>query len=206
VLIYDVSIPIRPGMVVYDGNPGVEVERAQSIAEGASANITRLALGTHTGTHVDAPLHFLDGGPGSESVPLDSLVGPARVVDATMLPGKTLGEEELRGLALPQATERILFKTRNSELWASDEFTRDFIRLDGSGARFLIARGVRTVGIDYLSIGDGEAHVSLLEAGVVPLEGLDLRGVEPGNYRLVCLPLRIVGSDGAPSRAILIRD
>jgi arylformamidase len=206
VRIYDVSLPIRPGMVVYDGNPGVEIERVQSIADGASSNISRLGLGAHTGTHVDAPLHFMDGWPGSEAIPLEPLVGPAHVVDATQVQGKTLGEAELLGLDLPEAAERIIFKTRNSQLWASDEFTRDFIRLEGSGARFLLARGVRLVGIDYLSIGDGEAHVALLEAGVVPLEGLDLRKVEPGEYRLVCLPLRLVGSDGAPSRAILIRE
>lgn len=204
--IHDVSVPIRPGMVIYDGNPGVEIEKAQAIADGATSNVSRLALGAHTGTHADAPLHFLDGGPGSESIALDAVVGPAHVVDATALDGKSLGEGELRGLDVPDGAERIIFKTRNSQLWASDEFTRDFIRLDGSGARFLVDRGVRVVGIDYLSIGDGEAHVALLEAGIVPLEGLDLREVEPGEYRLVFLPLRLVGSDGAPGRAILIQD
>lgn len=203
--IYDVSVPIRPGMVIYDGNPGVEIERVQSIADGATSNISRLSLGAHTGTHVDAPLHFMDGWPGTESVPLEPLVGPVYVADATMLRGKSLGEGELLGLDLPESAERIIFKTRNSTLW-SGEFTRDFIRLDGSGARLLIARGVRLVGIDYLSIGDGKAHVALLEAGVVPLEGLDLREVEPGEYSLVCLPLRLEGSDGAPGRAILIQE
>jgi arylformamidase len=206
VRIHDVSVPIRPGMVVYDGNPGVEIERAQSIAAGSKTNITRLELGAHTGTHVDAPVHFMDGGAGTESVPLEPLIGPAHVVDATMLEGKALGEAELAGLELPDGAERLLFKTRNSQLWASDTFTRDFIRLDGSGARVLIERGVRLVGLDYLSIGDGEAHVALFEAGVVPLEGLDLREVEPGEYKLVCLPLRLVGSDGAPSRTILIEE
>jgi arylformamidase len=206
VRIFDVSVPIYPGMVVYDGNPSVEIERAQSIAAGANANISRLDLGAHTGTHVDAPVHFMDGWPGTESLPLDVLVGPVNVVDATPLAGKVLGEEELRTLDLPERAERIVFKTRNSRLWASDEFTRDFIRLDGAGARLLIGRGIRLVGIDYLSIGDGDAHVALFEAGVVPLEGLDLREIEPGEYKLVCLPLRVVGSDGAPSRAILIQE
>jgi arylformamidase len=206
VRIFDVSVPVRPGMVMYDGNPGVEIERTQSIAAGAKANISRLDLGVHTGTHVDAPVHFLDGWAGTESLPLDVLVGPAHVVDATPVTGKVLGEEELRGLDLPERAERIVFKTRNSRLWASDEFTRDFIRLDGAGARLLIGRGIHLVGIDYLSIGDGDAHVALFEAGVVPLEGLDLRGIEPGEYKLVCLPLRLVGSDGAPSRAILIQE
>jgi arylformamidase len=100
----------------------------------------------------------------------------------------------------------VIFKTTNSRLWERDEFTGEFVRLTGDGARYLIGRGVRLVGIDYLSVGDEEAHVELLRAGVVPLESLDLRGVEPGEYRLVCLPLRIVGSDGAPARAVLIRD
>lgn len=193
-------------MVIYDGNPGVELERTQSIDAGASANVSLVSMGAHTGTHADAPLHFLNGGPGSESIPLDAVVGPAHVVDATALAGKSLGHEELRGLDLPGGAERLIFKTRNSELWSSNEFTRDFIRLDGSGARALIERGVRLVGLDYLSVGDGDAHTALLEAGVVPVEGLDLRRIEPGPYRLVFLPLRLVGSDGAPGRAILIED
>jgi arylformamidase len=202
VAIHDISVPIRARMPVYDGNPGVELERASSIADGDPANVSKLSLGVHTGTHVDAPLHFIDGAPGAEGIPLDALVGPAVVVDATGV--DALGEAELEGLGIPAGAERVLLKTRNSELWNRDDFTRDFLRLDGSGARFVVARGIRTVGIDYLSIGDHEAHRELLGAGVVPVEGLDLRGVQPGEYTFICLPLDIVGSDGGPARAILI--
>jgi arylformamidase len=203
--IIDISVPIRPGMVVYEGDPDVRLERSRSIAEGAIANNSRLDFGVHTGTHVDAPVHFIDGAAGSEALPLDALIGEAHVVDATSVE-EALDEAALRGLELPSSTERLILKTRNSRLWELEEFSHDFVRLTGSGARYLVEHGVRLVGIDYLSVGDEEAHVELLGAGVVPVEGLDLRGVEPGPYRLVCLPLRIVGSDGAPARAVLIRE
>ena len=202
--IHDVSVPIRPAMPIYEGNPGVELERVSSIAEGAPANVSRLTLGVHTGTHVDAPLHFIEGGPGAEAIPLDALFGPAHVVDATGVTAGSLGEDELRSLDIPDGVGRVLLKTRNSALWARPDFTRDFIRLDGSGARFVIERGIRTIGIDYLSIGDQEAHRELLGAGIVPVEGLDLREIEPGPYIFVCFPLDVVGSDGGPARAVLI--
>jgi arylformamidase len=204
VAIHDVSVPVRSDMPIYEGNPGVELERAGSIAEGAPANLSKLTMGVHTGTHVDSQLHFIDGAPGMEGVPLDALVGPAVVIDATAVSSEALGEPDLATLDIPDGAERVLLKTRNSQLWARPDFTRDFIRLDGSGARFVIDRGIRTIGIDYLSIGDREAHRELLGAGVVPVEGLDLREIEPGPYTLVCLPLDLVGSDGGPARAILI--
>jgi arylformamidase len=202
--IHDVSVPIRSKMPIYEGNPGVELERVSSIPEGATANVSRLTLGVHTGTHVDAPLHFIEAGPGAEGIPLDALIGPAVVVDATGVSSESLGEAELESLAIPEGVERVLLKTRNSALWARTDFTRDFIRLDGGGARSVIARGIRTIGIDYLSIGDQEAHRELLGAGVVPVEGLDLRKIEPGSYTFVCFPLDVVGSDGGPARAVLI--
>jgi arylformamidase len=203
--IIDISVPIRPGMIVYEGDPDVHLERALSIAEGASANVSRLDFGLHTGTHIDAPVHFIEDAAGAEALPLDVLIGDAYVLDATAIEG-SLDEPALKDLALPEDTQRLIFKTQNSRLWDFEEFSHDFIRLTGTGARHLISRGVRLVGIDYLSIGDEEAHVELLRAGVVPLEGLDLRGVDPGRYRLVCLPLRIVGADGAPARVVLLRD
>lgn len=202
--IHDISVPIRSDMPIYAGDPDVELERASSIAEGGHANVSKLSMGVHTGTHVDAPVHFLEGAPGMESVSLDALCGPAVVVDGTRLDGDTIGQSDLESLDLPEGAERIILKTRNSELWNQDAFTRDFLRLDGSGARYLISRGVRTIGIDYLSVGDHEAHRELLGAGVVPVEGLDLRKIEPGAYTLICLPLDLVGSDGAPARTILI--
>jgi len=203
--IIDLTVPIREGMPIYDGNPGIHLSRAASIEDGADANVSRLDLGVHTGTHVDAPLHFLPDGAGAEALPLDVLVGPADVVDATTLTGP-IDASSLGSLDLPDGLVRLLLKTPNSQLWSSDEFTRNFIRLTGDGARFVVERGIRLVGIDYLSIGDQEAHRELLGAGVVAVEGLDFRGVDPGAYTLVCLPLRLVGSDGAPARVILLQD
>jgi arylformamidase len=203
VIVHDISVPIRPGMVIYDGNPGVNLERASDIEAGARSNISRLDLGVHTGTHVDAPLHFSSSGAGTESLALEPLIGPAVVVDATAVVGK-LDRAALEPLAIPAGTERVLLKTTNGRLWDRDVFSRDFIRLTGDGAQFLVDRDVRVVGIDFLSIGDGDAHRVLLDAGVIPIEGLDLRRVEPGTYEFVCLPLRLVGSDGAPARAVLI--
>jgi arylformamidase len=200
--IFDVSVPIRPGMVTYPGDPAVRLERVASIADGEVCNLSRLDLGVHTGTHVDAPLHFVDGAPGAEDLPLDVLVGPARVLDLTDVEGSELGPGAFEGLDLP---ERVLLKTRNSELWAREEFVEDHVALGAEAAHALVAAGVRLVGIDYLSIGDEGAHHALLEAGVVALEGLDLRGVDPGDYDLVCAPLKLVGSDGAPARTFLIR-
>ncbi len=200
----DISVPIRTGMWVYPDNPGVELERAQSIDRGDTANVSRLDFGVHSGTHVDAPLHFFADGTAAESIPPDALTGPAWVVDATSLTGD-LDADALADLELPPAgTERVLFKSANSQLWARSEFTRDFVRFTGSGAQALRDRGgVRLVGIDYLSIGDPDAHRIFLGNGVVPLEGLDLSEVEPGPYCLVCTALRLVGSDGAPARALL---
>jgi arylformamidase len=192
--IIDVSVPVRSGMVTYPGDPEVRLERVSSIGEGAEANLSRLDLGVHSGTHVDAPVHFLEGAPGAEALPLDVLVGPCAVVDG------------LDPAAVPTGAERVLFKTPNGRLWELDDFSDDFVKLDGEAARALVDRGVRLVGIEYLSIGDEDAHRVLLEAGVVAVEGLDLRGVEPGAYRLVCAPLKLVGSDGAPARVLLLQD
>jgi arylformamidase len=203
--VHDITVAIRAGMPIYDRNPGVSLTRARAIAESDHVNISRLDLGVHTGTHVDAPLHFLEGAPGAEAIPLEPLLGPAAVVDATGVE-RVLDAEAVAELDIPAEAERVLFKTRNSNLWNLPRFTRDFVRLDGGGARRLTARGVRLVGLDYLSIGDADAHLALFEAGVVPLEGLDLRGIAAGTYRLVCLPLRLVGSDGAPARVLLIEE
>jgi arylformamidase len=194
VQIIDVSVPVRPGMITYPGDPEVRLERVSSIAAGDVVNLSRLDLGVHSGTHVDAPLHFLDGGASVETLPLDVLVGPCVVV------------EGLDPAAVPAGAERVLFKTPNGRLWERDEFSEDFVALDAEAARALVAAGVRLVGIDYLSIGDEEAHRILLGAGIVAVEGLDLREAEPGDYRLVCAPLKLVGAEGAPARVLLLRD
>jgi arylformamidase len=196
--IIDISVPIHSGMVTYPGDPQVLLERVESIPDGASANVSRLDMGVHTGTHVDAPLHFLEGTAGTNELSLDVLNGPCEVVETARLDVSAVE-------SVPAGTERVLFKTPNSEIWALDAFPDEYERFDGAGASALVDRGVKLVGVDFLSVGDHEAHRIVLAAGIVPLEGLDLRGVESGTYELHCLPLRLLGSDGAPARAILIR-
>jgi arylformamidase len=198
--IIDISVPVRPGMVTYPGDPTVTLERVVSIAGGGVVNLSRLDFGVHSGTHVDAPVHFIDGAPAAESLPLEVLIGPARVLDLTA--AERLDASAFDGVELQ---ERVLLKTRNSELWARETFADDFLALTEDGARRLIDGGVRLVGIDYLSIGDEAAHQALLGAGVVAIEGLDLRRVDPGDYELICAPLKLVGSDGAPARVVLVR-
>lgn len=207
--IFDISVPVHPGMVVYAGDPDVYLERVKTVAGGSSANVSKLDFGVHTGTHIDAPVHFIEGAGATETVPLDALVGPTVVVDATMLKDH-IDAAALSRLAIPAGAERVIFKTQNSRLWDLPAFSADFIGLLGEAAEALVERGVRLVGIDYLSIGPKgngvPTHTALLRAGVVILEGLDLRAVTPGAYMLAALPLRLVGSDGAPTRAVLWRE
>jgi arylformamidase len=203
----DVSVPLRPGIAIFEGDPTFHLERAFSIAGGAVCNVSRLDMGVHTGTHLDAPIHFIDGAPASESIPLEAGIGPAWVVDATAVRGATLGADDLAALEIPDRATRLLFKTRNSELWGVPQFSTAFVGLDGPAAEALAARGIRLVGIDYLSIaplGDPvDTHRALLGAGIAILEGIDLRTVEPGPVELLCLPIRLVGSDGVPARVLV---
>ena len=204
--IIDVSLSIREGMPHYPDDPGVQLELARSLARGDSANITKLDFGVHSGTHVDAPAHFLDGQGGADSLPLAAMVGPADVVDATGTREGPIGAAALEGFVIPDDCERLLLKTPNGRLWDLDDYSDDFVSLDAGGANYLVERGIVLVGIDYLSIGDADAHRVLLSSGVVPLEGLDLRTVEPGRYTIACLPLKLVGADGAPARVVLLRE
>jgi arylformamidase len=196
----DVSVTIRPGMPIYPGDPGVAIELAKSIERGDPANVSRLDLGAHTGTHVDAPVHFVPGAPGADQLLLDLFIGPCVVAEVRA--EGSIDAEAIAATDLPAGTQRVLLK-RNSALWERDGFAREFVRLDRGGAHALIDRGVRVVGIDYLSIGDRDAHVALLERGIGVIEGLDLRAAEPGAYLLACLPLKLAGCDGAPARAVL---
>ena len=202
--IYDVSVPVRTGMVVYDGDPPTLLERVASLADGDLVNLTRVSFSAHAGTHVDAPLHFVEGAAAAEALPLEVLVGRAHVVDATTV-GGDIDAPALASLELPADADRVLFKTTNSELWSRREFVREFVAIAADAAEELAAR-VRLVGVDYLSVGSPETHRALLSAGVVVLEGLDLRDVAAGEYHLVSLPLKLVGSDGAPARTVLLRD
>ncbi len=201
----DISVPLRAGMVVWEGDPPFRIDQVVSMSDGEEVNMMRLDVSIHTGTHIDAPLHFVDGGATSDSISLDVLVGPCHVVDATGVEGQ-LDAAALAGLELPADATRLLFKTHQGAIWDLDEFSWDFAMFTADGAEALLALGTRLAGIDYLSIGDGDAHRVLLGAGIVPLEGLDLRAVEPGPYTLFCLPLKLVGTEGAPARALLVRE
>ncbi len=200
-------MPIRPGMVTFEGDPAVILERTSALAAGDVCNLSRLDFGVHSGTHVDAPNHFIDGASGIESIPLDVLVGPALVVDASM-DGSQIDPEAIGRMGIPDGTQRVLFRA-NSALWNESTFQSTFVGLTGEGALAFVALGVRLVGIDYLSIAPfgnpTPTHRALLDAGVTIVEGLDLREVEAGLYDFICLPLLIPGSDGGPARAILRR-
>jgi len=203
----DISLPIHPGMIIWPRDAGVTIEPVRRIAEGANANTSSLSFGSHTGTHVDAPRHFIEGAAGIDEVPLDVFFGPARVVEiepeGTAI---TAGDFERAGVA---GAERVLVKTRNSGLWEKGSFDEGFAGIDAEGGRWLVAHGVRLVALDYLSIApygnSRPTHLELLGNGCIIVEGVDLRGVEPGDYTLCCFPLRIRGGDGAPARAVLIR-
>jgi arylformamidase len=202
----DISVPIYSGMVYWPGDPPVRIERIHDLSRGDAANVSKLELGAHTGTHMDAPLHFFADGAGLDELPFEATIGPTRVIPIAH--PEVILPEELETHRL-RAGERVLFRTRNSErCWKSNQFVEDFVYISAAAAQFLVQRQVRTVGIDYLSVGgyvhDGvETHRILLGAGIWLIEGLNLAEVKPGRYELVCLPLRIVGADGAPARAIL---
>ncbi len=203
----DVSVPLTAGMPAYPGNPEFELQPIKRIAEGGSSNVSRLVMGTHTGTHVDAPRHFFDGAPGVDALPLDLLLGRARVVEVNKRGG--IGAEELAAAGLREDL-RVLLKTSNSALWNGEGFHEDYTYLTDAGARYLVDQGVKVVGIDYLSVeqfkkAGAPAHHALLSQGVVIIEGLNLAEADAGMYELYCLPLRIVGGDGAPARVILKR-
>ncbi len=207
--IIDISLDITPGMAVWPGQDGVTLERRQKIEEGGNANVTYFGSSAHTGTHVDAPFHFLPDGRTIDQLPLDVLAGPVQVVQ---IPSNVLviNEEVIDDLKLEPVVERVLFKTTNSAFWkrTDEPFHQHFVAVDESGAKALVARGIKLVGIDYLSISPFKksrpTHNLLLGADVVVLEGLNLSDVHAGKYMLYCLPLKLQGADGAPARAILI--
>jgi arylformamidase len=207
--IHDVTLSISPDMPVWPGDPSVVLEQISSMDAGAHDNVSRLACGVHTGTHVDAPHHFLNDHRTAESLSLDILVGPARVVQISE-DVKVISAEVLEKAAIPPGTVRLLLKTRNSQLWKRGEkkFYTGFIGISADGADWLVQHHVELIGIDYLSVAPYKqsipTHRTLLGAGMIIVEGMNLSTVQPGAYQLYCLPLKLVGSDGAPARVILV--
>ena len=205
--IYDISVPIRSGGLVYPGNPEIDIELQQAVAKGASANVSTIRFGSHTGTHADAARHFFDDGQSVDRIPLERLIGPALLLKFPDTV-RAIGAAELRVQDL-RGQKRILLGTRNSALLSQRDFVKDYTFLAPDGAQYLVDNGVELVGIDYLSIeqfhsGHHRTHRTLLERSVVIVEGLDFSVPEAGPYQFICLPLRIVGCDGAPARAVLI--
>jgi arylformamidase len=207
--IYDVTVAISSEMPIYKGDPPAVVESFKAIARGDSANLSSLKFGVHSGTHVDAPNHFIDGTKHVHELDLAKLIGPCRVIAV----GDDVREIEPEHLGDISGVERVIFKTRNSAFWSTPEdgFRKDFTYITAT-AQLLAGNGVVLVGIDYLSIersgGPGKpVHIALLEKEIVILEGVDLREVPAGDYDLICMPLKYVGStgDGAPARTVLIR-
>jgi arylformamidase len=205
--IFDISVPLQSGMPVWDGDADPKFEQYAFIDEGSVVNSTSIHSSAHLGTHVDTPRHLFNDGRTIDQIPLDTLIGTAVVIELNNI-------EEISSKVLTDLewvdTRRVLFKTRNSVYWKSPrhKFKKDFVSLTPDGAQFLVERNVKLVGIDYLSIdlfhaSQLPAHKILLEKEVVVIEGLNLMRVSPGEYELYCLPLKIMGSDGAPARAIL---
>jgi arylformamidase len=202
----DVSVTVRHGMAHWPDNPPVILERAMDIGRGDACNVSHLAMGVHTGTHMDGPLHFIHGAPGLDQMPLSATMGEARVIEITHPREVTATELEAYDL---RADERVLLRTANStRCWQEEAFVTDFVHISEPAARHMAEVGVQTVGIDYLSVAgyyaDGATiHRILLDAGIWIIEGLDLSAVPGGRYELICLPVKLHESDGAPARAIV---
>jgi arylformamidase len=209
--IIDISLTITPDIPVWPGNAKVELKRVRKIEEGANSNDSELKMGVHVGTHVDSPFHFLPGEKSVESLALEVLIGPAIIVE---IPEScdVINAVNIKKAGFKPGTLRIIFKTRNSIFWCQQlpDFQTDFVGLSSDGAEYLVEQGVKLVGIDYLSIAPYKnskpTHEILLKAGVVILEGANLCHVEPGPCELICLPLKLGGSDGSPARAVIIID
>ena len=206
--IYDISLPLSERLPVWPGDGRVEVREIRSILAGAGSSASHLSCNVHSGTHIDAPSHVIPNGQSVDETPLDVLIGPVTVCDLPDV--NQISAADLAALQLPSDVQRLLIRTRNSAVWAeqASEFIETYVALTHDAARWIVERGIRLVGVDYLSVeifGQPEplTHRALLGAGVVIVEGLDLHQVDPGEYQLACLPLKLVGADGAPARAVL---
>lgn len=211
--IYDISVPIHAGTPVWQGDPPVIIHEMLNTEKGDIANVTRLELGAHTATHIDAPRHFVPGRKGIDELDLEVLLGPAYVAEFSA--DRVITAQDLQALDLPAGTTRLLCKTKNSQHWHDPEhsFDPDFVGLDAGAAQWLVDHGIRLIGVDYLGVERFEmvdqgapTHHILLSAEMVIVEGLDLSAVPPGNYQFICLPIKIQNGDGAPSRAVLIEE
>lgn len=211
---YDISVAIHSDLPVWQGDPPVVIRSAASIERGDIANVSRLEMGAHTGTHVDAPVHFVPGRKGVDQLTLDILMGPAYVADLSYVVHE-IHAGDFERANIPENTRRLLCKTSNSNLWSKSPctFEADFIGISLDGAQWLINHGIELVGVDYLgverfdSVGNGApTHHVLLEKEMIIIEGLDLSAISTGSYTLICLPVKIKNSDGAPCRAILITE
>ncbi len=205
---YDITLTISPNLLTWPNDPGVKLERVEKIEDGSYKNVSRVDMGVHTGTHVDAPYHFLSDGTTVDKLNLSLLTGRAYVLHLPEV--EVITAAVLEEAQIPPRTRRVLFKTRNSDFWVDEkpDFQADFVGLTEDGAEYLVRRGVKLVGVDYLSVApynkSRPTHEKLLGAGVVIVEGLNLSEVSQGRYTLYCLPLKLANSDGAPARAILI--
>lgn len=207
--VIDISVPLRQGMPTWPGEGPFGISTVKSLARGDNSTVSYLSCGLHTGTHVDAPSHFLASGAHTDSLPLDVLMGSAYVI---YLPwAAAITADELKALSIPSGTSRLLLRTRNSDLWAGStpEFHHDFVALTPDAARWVVEKRIRLIGVDYLSVArfgeGGPTHRILLEGAVVIVEGLNLSGVPAGPWDLICLPLKLVGTEAALARAILLR-
>ncbi len=207
-VIYDISLPISESLVTWPTHPSIRINQPRHLEKGDHATVSEIRMSAHTGTHIDAPNHFMPKGSGIDALDLNLLVGMALVVDASR--AEQISASELTGMQIPDNTERVLFRTRNSERWHRnlEDFFEDYVGITQSGTDWLIKHGVRLVGIDSLSVATMDQsvpiHKALLGAGITIVEGLYLKGISPGMYNLVCLPIKLMGLDGAPARAILI--
>lgn len=205
--IYDITLTISPDLVVWPKDPPIELYRVSKIEDGADSNVSRVNMSVHTGTHIDAPSHFVEGGGTVENIPIDLLTGRCYVLHLPDV--DVITREMVENSPIPPRTKRVLFRTRNSELWTSNptEFKKDYVALAPEAAEYMIGRGVKLVGVDYLSVAPFDdlvpTHKTLLSSGIVIVEGLNLSEVSQGRYTLYCLPLKLGGADGAPARAIL---
>lgn len=202
----DISVPLREDMVVWPGEEDFSLTEGQRLEKGDPCNSTSISLGVHTGTHVDAPWHFVEEGEKIDEIDLDVLIGPVYVLDFRS--AKEVDAQMLEDSDLPDDALRLLLRTSNSELWSrTDRFRKDYVALTADAARWVVNRGIRCIGIDYLSIQKYDdpplTHETLLRAGVAILEGLNLNRVPAGQYKLLCLPLRLSGCEAAPARALL---